>query len=185
MEGSADARDFTAAAVLLTQFAATGGAAMAAGEAAVSTAAGAGGAAVADVSAAAGAGGAAVADVAAVAAPKPAPKAAAGAGGAAVADVAVSAAAVAAPNPTKPATRPAAKPAAKAVANSKAALAVSTPRVHVDFWESVAASDIKIYDVLKVKHSPSPSPSPPSPPEVALTSHTSHLTCALSLLPSL
>ena len=161
MEGSADARDFTAAAVLLTQFAATGGAAMAAGEAAVSTAAGAGGAAVADVSAAAGA------------------------GGAAVADVAVSAAAVAAPNPTKPATRPAAKPAAKAVANSKAALAVSTPRVHVDFWESVAASDIKIYDVLKVKHSPSPSPSPPSPPEVALTSHTSHLTCALSLLPSL
>ena len=161
MEGSADARDFTAAAVLLTQFAATGGAAMAAGEAAVSTAAGAGGAAVADVSAAAGAGGAAVADVAAVAAPKPAP------------------------NPTKPAGKPATKPAAKAVANSKAALAVSTPRVHVDFWESVAASDIKIYDVLKVKHSPSPSPSPPSPPEVALTSHTSHLTCALSLLPSL
>ena len=161
MEGSADARDFTAAAVLLTQFAATGGAAMAAGEAAMSTAAGAGGAAVADVSAAAGAGGAAVADVAAVAAPKPAP------------------------NPTKPAGKPATKPAAKAVANSKAALAVSTPRVHVDFWESVAASDIKIYDVLKVKHSPSPSPSPPSPPEVALTSHTSHLTCALSLLPSL
>ena len=161
VEGSADARDFTAAAVLLTQFAATGGAAMAAGEAAVSTAAGAGGAAVADVSAAAGAGGAAVADVAAVAAPKPAP------------------------NPTKPAGKPATKPAAKAVANSKAALAVSTPRVHVDFWESVAASDIKIYDVLKVKHSPSPSPSPPSPPEVALTSHTSHLTCALSLLPSL